>query len=235
MAGARRSLWALGALSVTGLALSGVSAVLLGSGMTRQIPVSEVADVGSPAPADAARDAEGADPARTLQKDVARLETARKKLLGRITRLRPQGIWVLIDSGANRISLMDGDKVLLNAVCSTGKGTPLEDPQTGRRWVFNTPRGEFEVRSKKIDPVWIKPDWAFIEEGEPLPKSYKERVEPDMLGDYAMDLGDGYLIHGTLYKRALGMSVTHGCVRVGDEDLARIFKTVQIGTRVYII
>ena len=86
-----------------------------------------------------------------------------------------------------------------------------------------------------MNPIWIKPDWAFIEEGEPLPRSYRERVEPDMLGDYAMDLGDGYLIHGTLFKRALGMSVTHGCVRVGDEDLEAIFNAVRIGTRVYIV
>ena len=39
------------------------------------------------------------------------------------------------------------------------------------------------------------------------------------LGDYALALGDGYLIHGTIYKRFLGMPVTHGCVRLNDEDL----------------
>jgi L,D-transpeptidase YbiS len=170
-----------------------------------------------------------------LQKEVGRLEASRKKLVAKIARLQPQGVWVLVDSGANRIYLMDGEQVALEALCSTGKGTRLKDPNGPREWVFNTPRGEFEIRTKKLDPVWVKPDWDFIENGEPLPKMFSERVERDMLGDYAMDLGDGYLIHGTLYKRALGMSVTHGCVRVGDADLERIFKAVHIGTKVYII
>ena len=49
-----------------------------------------------------------------------------------------------------------------------------------------------------------------------------------------MDLGDGYLIHGTLYERALGLSITHGCVRLGDKDLESVYKTVRIGTPVYI-
>ena len=170
-----------------------------------------------------------------LEKEVARLEAARKKLASKISKLQPQGIWVLVDTGSNRICLMDGETVLREAVCSTGSGRVLEDPQTERKWIFNTPRGEFEVRGKKTNPIWIKPDWEFIEEGKPLPTSFKERVEEDMLGDYALDIGDGYLIHGTLYKRALGMSVTHGCVRVGDDDLEVIYKAVRIGSRVYII
>jgi lipoprotein-anchoring transpeptidase ErfK/SrfK len=55
-----------------------------------------------------------------------------------------------------------------------------------------------------------------------------------VLGDYAMSLGDGYLMHGTLYKRFLGMPVTHGCVRLNDEDLEAIYNTLNIGSKVYI-
>jgi len=84
------------------------------------------------------------------------------------------------------------------------------------------------------DPVWVKPDWAFIEEGEPIPKNYSERFEPGMLGEYAMALGGGYLIHGTLYERLLGRNVTHGCIRVGRDDLRLVVKTVRVGDRVYI-
>jgi L,D-transpeptidase YbiS len=170
-----------------------------------------------------------------LGREIARLEKKRDSLTARLARLRPTGTWLLIDTGANRIHLMRGDRTVRKAVCSTGSGTLLEDPKTGRRWVFDTPRGEFEIRKKKVDPIWVKPDWAFIEEGKPVPASFRERLEPYMLGDYALDLGDGYLIHGTLFKRSLGMSVTHGCVRVGDEDLAAIFRAVKPGTRVFII
>jgi L,D-transpeptidase YbiS len=49
-----------------------------------------------------------------------------------------------------------------------------------------------------------------------------------------MSLGDGYLIHGTLYQRQLGMPVTHGCIRLGDEDLEAVFQSLSVGSRVYI-
>jgi lipoprotein-anchoring transpeptidase ErfK/SrfK len=55
-----------------------------------------------------------------------------------------------------------------------------------------------------------------------------------VLGEYALELGDGYLIHGTLYKRMLGMPVTHGCVRLGDEDLRVVYRNLQIGSKVFI-
>jgi L,D-transpeptidase YbiS len=52
------------------------------------------------------------------------------------------------------------------------------------------------------------------------------------MGEYAIGLGDGYFIHGTLYTRLLGRNVTHGCVRVGDQDLKRVFQALSMGARV---
>ena len=151
-----------------------------------------------------------------------------------LTALAPKGIYLLIDTGANRLYLMRNRCVLRAAVCSTGSGRFLPDPPRNREWTFDTPKGEFRIQRKVMNPVWIKPDWAFIEDGEPIPKKSSERLAPEELGDYAMDLGDGYLIHGTLYERSLGMSVTHGCVRLGAKDLEAVFKSVRIGTPVYI-
>ena len=42
------------------------------------------------------------------------------------------------------------------------------------------------------------------------------------------------MIHGTLYERLLGRSVTHGCIRVGFEDLKVLFDSVQVRTKVFI-
>ncbi len=112
--------------------------------------------------------------------------------------------------------------------------TSSRSPAAKRKWVFDTPRGEFAVKSKITNPYWVKPDWAFIEEGEPIPKNQEDRIEAGSLGDYALGFGDGYFIHGTLYTRLLGRNVTHGCVRVGDEDLKDIFKTVPMGAKIYI-
>ena len=54
------------------------------------------------------------------------------------------------------------------------------------------------------------------------------------MGDYALGIGRGYFLHGTLYKRLLGRNVSHGCVRLGDEDLEFLFKTATLGTKVII-
>ncbi|MCX5914317.1 MAG: L,D-transpeptidase, partial [Deltaproteobacteria bacterium] len=61
------------------------------------------------------------------------------------------------------------------------------------------------------------------------------RVEPGMLGDYALGFGDGYFIHGTLYTRLLGKNITHGCIRVGDRDLKTLYQSAPLGTKVFIL
>ncbi|HEV8335017.1 MAG TPA: L,D-transpeptidase [Candidatus Polarisedimenticolia bacterium] len=162
------------------------------------------------------------------------LQEKRDDLKKRIAALAPRGTYLLIDTGVNRLFLMREGKVLREAICSTGSGRFLPDHPRKREWTFDTPKGEFRIQKKVVRPVWIKPDWAFIEEGEDLPKKSSERLAPDELGAYAMDLGDGYLIHGTLYERSLGMSVTHGCVRLGAKDLDAVFHAVKVGTPVYI-
>ena len=172
---------------------------------------------------------------RTLEKQVSQEEARGKKLYARVSRFSPKGVYIVVDTGANRLYLMDGDQILREAICSTGSGSRLVDIAGKRVWVFNTPRGEFEVQRKIVNPVWTKPDWAFIEDGEPIPTKFADRLDPDVLGDYALALPDGYLIHGSIYKRTLGMSVTHGCVRLGNEDLEAVFKAAQIGTKVYMI
>jgi L,D-transpeptidase YbiS len=146
----------------------------------------------------------------------------------------PHGTWIAVDTVANRLYLMRDQEVIREAVCSTGTGGILEDPATGKRWVFETPRGSHRVQQKIKSPVWNKPDWAFVEDGLPIPRNAAERMDTYSLGDYALYLGDGYLIHGTLYQRLLGRSVTHGCVRLGDADLEAVYKAASIGTRVYI-
>jgi L,D-transpeptidase YbiS len=151
-------------------------------------------------------------------------------------RLKPGERYIVVNTHANRVYLRTQDKILLEAVCSTGSGDTLLDTATGRLWVFNTPRGEFTVTTKLVEPWWRKPDWAFIEEGEapPPPSRAEERLDPAVMGDYALGFGDGYFIHGTLYERLLGVNVTHGCVRLGAEDLEKLYKQVTIGTGVYV-
>ena len=163
-----------------------------------------------------------------------KLAAANDKLRKKMAALAPKGQYVVVDTANNRVSLREGERVLREMIASCGTGNVLVDPVGGRTWTFDTPRGQFQVRSKVNNPVWIKPDWAFIEEGEPIPKDSRERADANVMGDYALGLGRGYFIHGTLYKRLLGRNVTHGCVRLGDDDLEFLFKTATLGTKVII-
>jgi hypothetical protein len=148
------------------------------------------------------------------------------------------GVYIVIDRTHNHLELRKGLKTTLSAVCSAGSGYVLKerdsDKRKGRQWVFDTPRGIRHVKNKVEDPAWKRPDWDFVEKGEPLPRKDSDRIEYGMLGAYALYMGDGYMIHGTLYERLLGRGVTHGCVRLGKADLAVVFKECPIGTPIYI-
>jgi L,D-transpeptidase YbiS len=152
-----------------------------------------------------------------------------------LARLAPRGVYVVVDTARNRLSVRRGDRTVVAAVASTGSGARLIDPrQPTRGWRFDTPHGVFSITSKHVNPVWIRPDWAFLEEGLPVPTSPRDRAEAGVLGRYALGFGNGYFIHGTLYTRLLGTNVTHGCIRLGDADLERVFRTVPLGATLLI-
>jgi L,D-transpeptidase YbiS len=161
---------------------------------------------------------------------------ARYKVLARqLTQLMPAQPYILVDTARNHLYIKRRDQVMLDALASTGSGTILEKPgETKGQWIFDTPRGEFAVQSKLINPVWVKPDWAFIEEGLEIPRSQADRVEPGVLGEYALGFGKGFFIHGTLYTRLLGKNVTHGCIRLNDDDLKSVYRLARVGTPVLI-
>ena len=55
-----------------------------------------------------------------------------------------------------------------------------------------------------------------------------------VLGTRRLELGDGYGIHGTDQPQSIGQSVSHGCVRMRNEDIERLYPMVAVGTPVYI-
>jgi L,D-transpeptidase YbiS len=172
---------------------------------------------------------------RPLQQFTVRLRTRQRALSVRLDGLRPKGVYIVIDQTQNRLYLKRGTDTLLQAVCSAGSGMVLrESGGRNREWVFDSPRGRFEVRTMLKDPVWRKPDWAFVEEGEPIPKNPADRLDYGTLGEYALYFGDGFMIHGTLYERLLGRAVSHGCIRVGRDDLRKVWANAKIGTQIFI-
>ena len=180
----------------------------------------------------------GKQSTRRQSATAARIETLKAKhasLKRQLARYAPQGTYIVVDTAQNRLFVKRGQETLLTALASTGSGTILDHPdRPGTQWVFDTPRGEFAVQTKLNNPVWMKPDWAFLEEGRPVPKNPAERLEPGTLGEYALGFGKGYFIHGTLYTRLLGKNVTHGCIRLGDEDLRAVNRLAKVGTPILI-
>lgn len=176
----------------------------------------------------------GAPGAGAKAPSLSALKKQNAALRGKLARLGPRGLYIVVDTSKNVLYLKKGGKVVRTATVSSGSGNVLEEPGGSRRWVFDTPRGAFTVNSRLTQPVWVRPDWAFIEEGLGIPEDPMERIESGVLGEYALGFGDGYFIHGTLYTRLLGRNVTHGCIRLGDEDLWEIFKATPVGTEVFI-
>jgi L,D-transpeptidase YbiS len=156
-------------------------------------------------------------------------------LRGQVGKRLKGALQVVVDAKANKLYVKKGLKLIWQADVSVGRGGLLVDKKSGQKWQFVTPRGEFKVIGKGIDPKWRKPDWAFVEAGEPVPPpDDPSRYVEGELGAYVLNLGDGYLIHGTKNEEMLGRPASHGCVRVGAADLERLYKTIPNGTQVYI-
>jgi hypothetical protein len=152
----------------------------------------------------------------------------------KVDKLTPKNPYLIINTSENEFVLKEADSIIRKGICSTGSYVLL-DAGVDQKYMFKTPRGQFKIQGKTESPVWRKPDWAFIEDGLPIPApDAPERYETGVLGDYALYLGHGYMLHGTIYKRFLGMPVTHGCVRFGDEDLVIVYKNLQVNSKVFI-
>ncbi|TLY59190.1 MAG: hypothetical protein E6K51_02625 [Gammaproteobacteria bacterium] len=105
---------------------------------------------------------------------------------------------------------------------------------------WRTPLGDTHVIAKIKHPAWYPPESIRKEHaanGDPLPKVVG--AGPDNpLGDFALRLAAGngeYMIHGTNNPTAVGMAVTHGCIRMYPEDVAAVFALVPVGTPVRLI
>ena len=105
---------------------------------------------------------------------------------------------------------------------------------------WRTPLGVTRVIAKQKDPAWY-PTKSVREEhakdGDILPA----RVPPgpdNPLGSRTLRLAVGkgtYLIHGTNNPIAVGLAVTHGCIRMYPEDIEALYPLVPVGTPVLIM
>lgn len=103
-------------------------------------------------------------------------------------------------------------------------------------------------RGKRIGDLYVSGTEVYsngypVEPGETLvrggavvipPVGTRARQFPDVLGTHRLNLGDGYALHGTQAVSQLGQSVSHGCVRLHNDDIARLFSMANVGDEVII-
>ena len=149
------------------------------------------------------------------------------------------GRYVVIRLGENRLYVLDGRTVEWAAPVATGTGFRLAGG--GEGWTFDTPRGVFRVQRKETDPVWIMPDWAFVERGLPVPpQDSPSRRRRGMLGNTALYIGYELAIHGTNRPELVlrddpdERRVSHGCIRMTDQHARELYHMVEVGTLVLI-
>jgi L,D-transpeptidase ErfK/SrfK len=105
---------------------------------------------------------------------------------------------------------------------------------------WRTPLGRTTIAQKRENPSWVPPESVrqeHIANGEPPLPPVVPPGPDNPLGQYAMRLGlaGSYLIHGTNNPIAVGMAVTHGCIRMYPEDIEALFPMVPVGTAVYLV
>lgn len=168
-----------------------------------------------------------------VHRQIVALEDSVARTAFRPNRDAEDSLYLVVDTHTNQLFVRRGNFLLRTCAAATGSNRGLSG--AGQRWFFSTPKGIMTVRDKRVDPVWIMPDWAFVEKGAEVPaQGAKERMVPGHLGEYALILGGGIMIHGTTDNSSLGRNISHGCIRLGRDDLRYVFQMTDIGTKVYI-
>ncbi|HEX6053524.1 MAG TPA: L,D-transpeptidase [Gemmatimonadaceae bacterium] len=219
----------------------------------------------------------------------ATVDTLRQKLVDS-TESADSLPYLVVSISDHRLWYKRGDQILFTTQVATGSGKVLAKGG-GNKWKFETPRGRLVVQSKETEPVWVPPDWHYVEqakkkklgllrlvrgqslkladgsvitvvgnevvrrsaEGQEIPFDVgdgreivangniiippfgtTQRKYTGVLGTNRLNLGDGYALHGTDQPNSIGTSVSHGCVRLRNEDIETLYQMVPVGTPVYI-
>ena len=89
---------------------------------------------------------------------------------------------------------------------------------------WETPVGDFTVLDLRHDPVWEHPIT-----GEAVAAGPDNPLGSRWIG-FTFDEGYHIGIHGTNQDELVGQAVSHGCVRMRDEEIQELFQELAIGT-----
>ncbi len=104
---------------------------------------------------------------------------------------------------------------------------PIAIPKGDARWA-----GVLTVSDKRINPSWT-PTSDMRAENPKLPAYVPGGHPRNPLGVRALYLGNSlYRIHGTDAPWLIGQEVSHGCIRMLNDDVVDLYNRARIGTRV---
>ena len=93
-----------------------------------------------------------------------------------------------------------------------------------------TPEGRFNILNKELNPTWYPPPSIG---GRPVgPGPHNPLGVAKIRTDGA---GGRILLHGTIRPDQIGSDASHGCIRHHNQDIMKIYPTVQKGDAVYIV
>jgi lipoprotein-anchoring transpeptidase ErfK/SrfK len=227
----------------------------------------------------------------SIRKEVGAQSDSLDQLLEASPEVPRDKPYLVISIADRRLWYKQGTETLYETRVAVGSGKTLVKGPGGNTWKFDTPRGRLVVQNKEVDPVWVPPDWHFVEQarnrglglrrlsrneeipledgsaiavsggdvvkrlpdGREIPFEGREgreiiaggnivippfgtnqRKYEGVLGTHRLNLGDGYALHGTDKPESIGQAVSHGCVRLRNEDIETLYRMVEVGTPVYI-
>lgn len=104
---------------------------------------------------------------------------------------------------------------------------PVAVPKGDARW-----QGQTFVSNKRVNPPWT-PTPDMVRKNPKLPSWVPGGHPMNPLGVRALYLGSSaYRIHGTDAPWTIGQAVSHGCIRMTNEDVLDLYPRIPVGTRV---
>jgi hypothetical protein len=118
---------------------------------------------------------------------------------------------VLVSLKDRKLAVVESGKVL--RTFSVGVGAAANP----------SPEGRFEIVSRVANPTYYHP-------GTVIPAGEDNPIGPRWIG---LDQ-KGYGIHGTNQPRSVGSASSHGCIRLRNSDVVKLFELVRVGDTVEI-
>ena len=133
--------------------------------------------------------------------------------------------------GPGTIVIRTGERRLYYFV---GAGEAIRYPvgvgRAGMQW-----SGTASINGKYIEPAWSAPE-SIRRDYRSLPSVVPGGSSHNPMGAAAMTLSGGgeYAIHGTNAPGTIGGYVSHGCIRMYNQDIMDLYSRVGVGTRVVV-